>query len=379
MKKQPIKKQHIAAIIGISLTTGTIATVIYASDKIMLKKALDNKVDINIRETLPKPLRNRIKESSTQNYGRLIKEGSFTNKTIFENRHHDNEDYIYQPKDPVNNIWIFGDSWGAGIKSNEASNKTIQRARQGKSSVRITGVTSYSPLLMNLAYRDRLKTISKHPEQIAIFIDQTDIGDDWCRYRPYVIRDKNGKLLGVTHNNRLNLSGGSALVSYYKLLGKINSGILYALSTRAHLISTQHMDLPGITGCNYSDLLPFQEGKEKSPNGSQISDYASYFEMNLRNFINEIHGNSPSSNIKLISHDWAQHHLPKNHKDYMPKNISSILRLIAADKAGVDHIHINARKHYNGAPLSEIFHYPGDKFSHLRDYSVLSNLIQKSF
>ena len=372
-------QKKLAAIAGVAILSSFFTGIVVTTDQVLLKKAKDNQIEANLRNTLPLKLQSREWEKLSDSYGKFIKEGDFTNRAIFENRHHDSPDYIYNAKEPNNSLWIFGDSWGAAIKSNEKTHKTIQKSTQNKNSIRITGVVSYSPLLMNLAYRQRLKAMNEHPNQIAIFIDQTDLGDDWCRYRPYVIRDKNGRLEGVTHNNRLNLSGGAALVSYYKLLGKLNSGIAYAIKSRSHLISTQSMELPGITGCNYEDLLSYQLGQKTSPNGSKTTNQINYFKKTLSDFIREIKSNAPNSQIILFSHDWAQHHLASNEKDFMPNNISTLLSELSKSTKIAKHVHINYPDHYRGLSIGEVFMYPNDKFSHLIDSSILSSVIQSSF
>ena len=63
------------------------------------------------------------------------------------------------------------------------------------------GVTSFSPSLMKLQYEILEKDFNIRPNIVVAYIDQTDIGDDFCRYRPVVERDKNNTLKRV-HVNR---------------------------------------------------------------------------------------------------------------------------------------------------------------------------------
>ena len=374
----PWKKNKIV-IISYLLIGGIISSVVLVTDRILLTKAVNGKIGANMRATMQTEIQDKDWRLKNSHYGPLIKEGGFTNKAIFENRHHDDPDYFFEAPNATRSIWIFGDSWGAGLKHNEKLNKTIETARNGSTSIRITGVVSYSPLLMLLAYRDRLKALDKHPDEIAIFIDQTDIGDDWCRYRPYVIRDHEGKLAGVTRNNLLNLSGGTALVSYYKILGNIRSGIAYAITSRAHLLSTQSMELPGISGCSYNDLLTFQRGLKHSDNGSPTKDQLEYFKDNLKAFIQEIKTNQQTARIKLISHDWAQHNLKEDDKDYMPNNISTVLQEVASETPNTTHLHVGYKSHYAKKSLKDVFQFPSDRFSHLKSYSRLADIIQAQF
>ena len=82
---------------------------------------------------------------------------------------------------------------------------------------------------------------------------------------------------------------------------------------------------------------------------------------------------NPKINIIIGSHDWAQHDLSENHKDKFRKNISSLIKDISDNYEDVDSWHFNNEKYkkYNINPKN-IYLYPEDPFSHLKDYSYLS-------
>jgi len=90
----------------------------------------------------------------------------------------------------------------------EIHNRTLQsNLNDSYSKIRIIASVGWSPLLMHMAYKNRIKKYNEIPNKVIIFIDQTDIGDDFCRYRPYVHRDKSGNLVGVSRK-RFNAIGG---------------------------------------------------------------------------------------------------------------------------------------------------------------------------
>ena len=68
--------------------------------------------------------------------------------------------------------------------------------------------------------------------------------------------------------------------------------------------------------------------------------------------------------------------LTEGHKDYVPKNISSIVENISKEK-GVYHLHVKTAD-YKDQNISNIYRYPLDRFSHLKDYSYLSKRIGNS-
>lgn len=361
-----------------TIATGTVITlfgiIIISADQIIswrLKKSIPSDAG-----SLPEGLQKAALQESKGSHGSLLQEGALTSQIIQQHRHHDAQDLINRnSKNPDQHIWIFGDSWGEGIKQEEKKNHTISEALNTTHELRIIGVSSHSPLLMNLAYRNRLQQTGQHPDTIVIHLDQTDIGDDYCRYRPYVLRTKAGELAGVSKNSQLELRGGSTLNLYYKTLAPWKSGLLYLAKTRLNNFLSNSMGIAGITDCQFNDLMAYQQGRHLAPSGARTSEYEAYFANNITAFSDEILSNSPNTKIIFVSHDWAQHSLPKNHDEHLPKNIKKILSRLAETKNNLRHLHITASTHYPGKTIGEIYKYPNDRFSHLKSYAVLSKAI----
>ena len=55
------------------------------------------------------------------------------------------------------------------------------------------------------------------------------MGDDYCRYRPYVVRDHQNKLIGVTYNNNFEYIKKRSL-NYFRIGENTNSGFEYFLN-----------------------------------------------------------------------------------------------------------------------------------------------------
>ena len=368
------KRQILIKLLASGILISAFGLVVLIADILISKKIRKTKAESTA--SLPAPLRKAALEGKTKTYGSYITEGSLTSDIIQEHRHHDATDYTSSTEDPESLIWIFGDSWGEGIKQQEIKDQTISNNLKQPHSLRIIGVSSHSPLLMNLAYRARLKESKQHPDLVVLFIDQTDIGDDFCRYRPYVIRSKDGSLLGVTRNNQLDLRGGATLNAYHKSLGNWNSGLFYLAKTRLNSWLAATMGIPGVTDCNLDDLLAFQQGKEFSPNGSKASDYEEYLMSNIKNMTSEILTNNSKAKILLISHDWAQHSLKPDHPDYLPKNIRDTLsKTQTTGASAIFHSHISTESYPKDKDIYQIYRYPADQFSHPRDYTLISQKI----
>ena len=324
-----------------------------------------------------------IGNSSSENIGKFIVEGCFTNKDIYNHIHHsmsDSNPEFHKKLNGDKNIWIMGDSWIELLNKNEREKLYITRSLDRKAkNLRIMGASSWSPLLMNLVYRQKIKEYNEMPDILAIFLDQTDIGDDYCRYRPFVIRDDNNKLIGVTRNHNFEHIDKRSL-NYFRLGERTNTGFEYfskwMLITLVNKFEISQ--IPGVTHCLYQDILPYQFGKEFSPNGASVNNYVRYFERNMADFVLEAKKKNPNIKIILISHDWAQHYLPKENRDYMPNNIANLIFNFSRPFTDfLEVMHISIDDYPENISSEKIFAYPKDLFSHLSNSQILSEIIAK--
>ena len=59
------------------------------------------------------------------------------------------------------------------------------------------GVGSFSPSLMQIQYGILEEDFNIKPNVVIAYIDQTDIGDELCRYKDKRVYDKNNVLIAV--------------------------------------------------------------------------------------------------------------------------------------------------------------------------------------
>ena len=318
----------------------------------------------------------KINKLSKTNIGKYIDEGSLLNNARKRGAHHDDENHYYisgNNEDKI--IWLFGDSWGNGIHKNEIKNKTIKNTLSNKfSSLRIISTSSWSPLLMNLAFRHYLRFYNEIPNKVVIFLDQTDIGNDYCRYRPFVERDKNGNLLRVNNDIHEYRSDYQWLLN--QSLEVYKSGFIYLYEK---LIQRTYARLgigtSGINTCSYFDTLAWQIGNKNSSNGTSTFRYVEYFKQNVSNFISEIKDINPKVEILLVTHDWDQNSSNATNKMTKFKNdYSSLVRLIAKNN-NVKSFHVFTQDYLDYGINRNKIYIPTDTHSHLNDYSLLSRKI----
>ncbi len=92
-------------------------------------------------------------------------------------------------------ILLQGDSWIESISEIKQSEEMIKNfAIKNNYRVYNAGITSFAPSLMHKQYEILKQEFNINPDLLIIYIDQTDIGDEFCRYKNKKIYSKNGKL-----------------------------------------------------------------------------------------------------------------------------------------------------------------------------------------
>lgn len=102
------------------------------------------------------------------------------------------------------NILFQGDSWIQQINEinyNYSYNLLRRFAEKNNFGVINAGVASFSPSLMQLQFEILEKDFNFKPNTVVAYIDQTDFGDELCRYKHNRVYDENNILIAVKKEN----------------------------------------------------------------------------------------------------------------------------------------------------------------------------------
>lgn len=89
-------------------------------------------------------------------------------------------------------VLIQGDSWVEEIYSREKTREKLNKfANKNNIEFIISGTTSYSPSLYNAQFNILRDEFSIEPKIVLTFFDQTDIGDELCRYKNQIFEENN--------------------------------------------------------------------------------------------------------------------------------------------------------------------------------------------
>ncbi len=171
-------------------------------------KLFDNTIDINFH----------YKYSDKINHLRPNKVDGNTTDYLFNNINN------IKSKDK---ILFLGDSWFQQInqKNYKSSYVSLKEfSQKNKFEIINAGITSFSPSLMQLQYELLKKEFNINPSILVVYIDQSDIGDEFCRYKERKIFNKNGYLIAV---NRFDydkeIFNGIKIYKYSKIKLQSNS------------------------------------------------------------------------------------------------------------------------------------------------------------
>ena len=247
-----------------------------------------------------------------------------------------------------------GDSWMEQITSPIDDNFiSVKLVEQFKSKKKVdfinAGTGSYSPSLMNLQLDVLEKDFEIFPSIVIAYLDQTDIGDENCRYKNNKIYE-NGILKSIQPEaqlmyrdifnyseiyglSKINLENNSKVIKTFKL---INFKFTYNVKKKSirfyrKYISSSEIDKAKIRKCYGGDIMNYLI----NTNDSAIN----YFENSLLEYIKKI---DQKKHIKKLIIVTAPHeeHLKTN--SVYKLNVSDIVNQIIKDKKNI--IHINFSK-----------------------------------
>ena len=96
-----------------------------------------------------------------------------------------------------NEVLFLGDSWFEQLASYNLSSRGIKNYfKKKRTNYFNAGITSYSPSVMLIQYQILKQDFNLKPKIVVVYIDQTDFGDEICRYKNNKIF-KNNKLYAI--------------------------------------------------------------------------------------------------------------------------------------------------------------------------------------
>jgi len=286
----------------------------------------------------------------------------------YVNKKINKEDYFFTlfskfTKDKQNYL-IQGDSWAEYLTFNPLANKSIERIIKEKGIGFVNGgISSFSPSPMKVQYEIFEKEYNFKPDYLITIIDQTDIGDELCRYKHNIIENNDGSVKFITRENNTEAVGDYS--KYYSF-----SRILFEKESLTNIYVTNYYFYKTIKSIRSKIYYLIKDGFKNRNNYKcrfgQIQKYLyhsensdiQYFKKRTQEYLDFLERKKYLKKIFIVTFPHKKH-LTKDYKI----NISNIINELNLSKK-VTHINftkIIKDKDFN----SENIYFMNDPASHL--------------
>ena len=278
-----------------------------------------------------------------------------------------------------NKILFQGDSWMEQINLEKKSYNLISKyASKNNIGIINAGITSFSPSLMKLQYQILEEDFNFKPNIVIAYVDQTDLGDELCRYRDQSVYDKMNKLVNV-----MSESHSRATYDYTKIYKISEINFKYNSKFKRNIKLTNFF-------ITYAPKRLFKKiksikkygwkGKDKSKCYlSVIGEYLInsnneeiiYFQTKIKDYINLLLKKDYIDKIIFVTfphrnHIFKANELENEKRPYLI-NVSSIIENIVKDEKKIKHLNFTNLVLNGKIKIEKDFFVKNDPASHLTE------------
>ncbi len=283
-------------------------------------------------------------------------------------------------------ILFQGDSWIESISEIENSLNLLKKfGIDNKYNIYNAGITSFAPSLMHKQYEILKKDFKINPDILVIYIDQTDIGDEFCRYKNNKVYSSNGNFIRVKREkftratydySKLYMYSELSFDSNFKKILKFPyKKSLYFIKRNTNQVKNiinNGYEKRNISKCGFKEIMKeltnYNVNAEKS------------FKKSLKEYFETLYFDKNIDKIYLVSFPHKKH-LNNFYTVNVSNYIDDVINLNKDDRL----VHLNMSKiKFNESEIEKIYK-KDDLASHLNDEyhyklfmkNILSNLAKE--
>ena len=283
--------------------------------------------------------------------------------------------FINEFKDDGKNILLQGDSWfEQATLQNKSKDKLTSYAKKKNYGLINAGISSFSPSLMMIQYKILEKEFNINPNIVVAYIDQTDLGDENCRYKKNRVLDVNGNLLSIkSESYTRKLYDLVELYSWSEIHLSDDIKVVKKFHLTNFSIKFKYLRLVNkikdIRDLGWKKRLENRCFFNKITNYLKIpdNDEKNYFQKQLLNYINFLKKKADIDQIILVTFPHKNHLIPETNKNYYSINISDIVDELTINEKKIKHINFSKLHQNNEINIDKKFFEPDDPASHLKE------------
>ena len=289
------------------------------------------------------------------------------------------------------NVLLQGDSW---IEQMSGENKTSSNliknfAKNNNLGIINGGTSSHSPSLMQLQYKILEKDFNIKPNIVVAYIDQTDFGDELCRYKDKRVYDNNNVLIAIKNEaytragydytkiyniSEIALLYNSKLKRTFKLTNFFIKYSILRLIEKSKSIKKYGWQDKNISKCWVEETLKYLISAKKNE--------IAYFENRVRDYINFLKSKEYIEKIILVTFPHKNHfgyNISNNKKNLYSINVSNIIEEILKSEKKIYHLNFSKLIFDGKIILKNNEFSETDSASHLKDEYHANIFMQKIF
>ena len=309
------------------------------------------------------------------------KENLYFHKKYSEKLHHlrdsgnlrKTEDYLFSLVHNDNSfdktLLIQGDSWAEQILQAEDSKNLLKNfSKKNKINAINAGITSFGPSVMHVQYKILKKDFKINPKFLVILIDQTDLGDEVCRYSKNKVYSDSGNLEFINRENFTRATYDYTKLYDYSELYLFDNNLMtitkFPYIKLRYFLNRNYILIKNIINngwgnrnnskCNFGQIQ--QELLEFNSSSKKI------FQKSLSEYLDYLSTEKKLNKILIVSFPH-KNHFKKLYKVNVSKYIDEVVEKYSDKRLS----HLNFSKfNFSSAEINNIF-IDGDVASHLKD------------
>jgi len=275
---------------------------------------------------------------------------------------------IHLGKQKSKTILFQGDSWIEDISRSKLSKDFLKKyGEKNNYNIYNGGITSFAPSVMHSQYKILKNDFKINPDILIIYIDQTDIGDEHCRYKHNKIYNKEGKFIRVQREKFTRATYDYSKIYIYSELNDLS---VFKKIIKFPYLKTNYFFQRNFNLINQIILEGF-ENRNKSKCGFQeiMKELITYdveaersFKTSFKDYLNHLTSDNNLKKVLIVSFPHINHH-KKIYRVNVSKYIDEVLK--ETDSSLFEHLNLN-KLNFDEVDIQNVYR-KNDLGSHLSD------------